>query len=112
MSGIIRMAPPDGFTLYDLVSYNNRRNQANGQEGKDGVQLELWLRRRTWPSTRSALAAHSTSKKLFCFTDVVRRYTSLGRPVDILGYETASVFKGNYAKVETRSIVVLQAKRD
>ena len=64
------------------------------------------------------LTVKKASKELFCFTDAVRRYahdsdgTSLGRPVDILGYETATVFKGNYAKVEARSIVVLQAKRD
>ncbi len=28
----------DGFTLYDLVSYNERRNQANGHDNTDGTQ--------------------------------------------------------------------------
>ena len=32
----------DGFTLYDLVSYNQRRNQANGQNGTDGKTEFSW----------------------------------------------------------------------
>ena len=32
----------DGFTLYDLVSYNQRRNQANGQDGTDGKSELSW----------------------------------------------------------------------
>ena len=50
----------DGFTLYDLVSYNDRHNEANGHDNTDGMarelQLELRLggddgvpRRRAWP---------------------------------------------------------------
>ena len=38
--------------------------------------------------------------------------TSLGRPLDIQDYASAATCKGNYAKVEPRSIVVLQAVRD
>jgi glycogen operon protein len=29
----------DGFTLYDLVSYNNKRNWANGHNNQDGMDL-------------------------------------------------------------------------
>lgn len=32
----------DGFTLYDLVSYNNRRNWANGQDNTDGAEEFSW----------------------------------------------------------------------
>jgi len=32
----------DGFTLYDLVSYNQRRNEANGHGGADGQHDESW----------------------------------------------------------------------
>jgi isoamylase len=32
----------DGFTLYDLVSYNQRQNQVNGHEGKDGKEEFSW----------------------------------------------------------------------
>jgi isoamylase len=30
------IAAHDGFTLHDLVSYNNKHNDANGEDGKDG----------------------------------------------------------------------------
>lgn len=29
----------DGFTLHDLVSYNEKRNEANGEDGKDGDNI-------------------------------------------------------------------------
>lgn len=32
----------DGFTLYDLVSYNRRHNQANGHQGEDGHADLSW----------------------------------------------------------------------
>ncbi len=31
----------DGFTLYDLVSYNHKRNQANGEKDRDGENHNL-----------------------------------------------------------------------
>ncbi|HEU4617411.1 MAG TPA: glycogen debranching protein GlgX [Gammaproteobacteria bacterium] len=31
----------DGFTLYDLVSYDRKRNEANGEDGRDGAE-ENW----------------------------------------------------------------------
>jgi len=31
----------DGFTLQDLVSYNGKHNQANGEENKDGISEDL-----------------------------------------------------------------------
>jgi glycogen operon protein len=31
----------DGFTLHDLVSYNDKHNQANGEEGRDGSSHNL-----------------------------------------------------------------------
>jgi len=32
----------DGFTLYDLVSYNQKRNQANGHDNTDGTNDYSW----------------------------------------------------------------------
>ncbi|MDR4505453.1 MAG: isoamylase [Candidatus Scalindua sp.] len=32
----------DGFTLYDLVSYNQKRNWANGEENRDGADQSSW----------------------------------------------------------------------
>jgi glycogen operon protein len=31
----------DGFTLHDLVSYNEKHNEANGEEGRDGTDNNL-----------------------------------------------------------------------
>jgi hypothetical protein len=31
----------DGFTLHDLVSYNQKHNEANGEDGKDGTNDNL-----------------------------------------------------------------------
>lgn len=31
----------DGFTLYDLVSYSRKRNEANGEENRDGTDNDL-----------------------------------------------------------------------
>ena len=28
----------DGFTMYDLVSYNSRHNEANGENNTDGIE--------------------------------------------------------------------------
>ena len=38
----------DGFTLHDLVSYNEKHNEANGEDNRDGAQRQpqLELRRR------------------------------------------------------------------
>ena len=45
----------DGFTLHDLVTYNNKVNEANGEDNRDGSerqpQLELRSRRRDRRST-------------------------------------------------------------
>ena len=45
----------DGFTLHDLVSYDHKHNEANGEDNRDGDrrqhQLEL-RRRRARPTTR------------------------------------------------------------
>ena len=49
----------DGFTLADLVSYNQKNNVANGEDNLDGsnreLQLELWGRRRLLPPRKSVL---------------------------------------------------------
>src|SRR4029450_12687298 len=31
----------DGFTLHDLVSYEHKRNEANGEDGRDGTDHNL-----------------------------------------------------------------------
>ncbi len=38
----------DGFTLEDLVSYNDKHNEANGEENRDGQQRQPLLELRRW----------------------------------------------------------------
>src|SRR5690606_21337332 len=40
-SGINFITCHDGFTLYDLVSYNNKHNEANGEDNRDGSNDNL-----------------------------------------------------------------------
>jgi glycogen operon protein len=55
----------DGFTLHDLVSYNEKHNEANGEENRDGHDHNISYNfgaegppttRRSWPSARSRSA--------------------------------------------------------
>ena len=40
-AGVINaIAGHDGFTLYDLVSYNDKHNEANGENNRDGAAME------------------------------------------------------------------------
>ncbi|MGE5194053.1 MAG: hypothetical protein ACM3U2_16280, partial [Deltaproteobacteria bacterium] len=59
----------DGFTLYDLVSYSDRRNQANGHDNTDGVHdNDSW--NCGWEGDQGApaevLALRSRQAKNFC----------------------------------------------
>ena len=63
----------DGFTLHDLVSYNDKHNEANGEDNRDGdneqPQLELRRRRpdrRPGRSTRCASGRSATSWPRCC----------------------------------------------
>ncbi len=41
-AGVINsIAGHDGFTLYDLVSYNDKHNEANGENNRDGAEREF-----------------------------------------------------------------------
>jgi isoamylase len=41
LHGINFITCHDGFTLYDLVSYNGKRNEANGEDNRDGCDNNL-----------------------------------------------------------------------
>ena len=55
----------DGFTLHDLVSYNDKHNEANGEDNRDGderqPQLELRRRRADRRSARCSSCASGRS---------------------------------------------------
>ena len=63
----------DGFTLADLVTYNDKHNEANGEDNRDGTDdnavVELRRRgpdRRSGRSSRCASARCATSWRRFC----------------------------------------------
>ena len=72
----------DGFTLNDLVSYNDKHNDANGEGNRDGVnelEVELRLRRPNRRSSHRGVAR--TANQEFCrhSHDVARRADVRGR---------------------------------
>jgi pullulanase/glycogen debranching enzyme len=62
----------DGFTLRDLVSYNEKHNDANGEDGNDGESHNRsWncgveARPTTRRSSRCARASSATSSRRCC----------------------------------------------
>ena len=77
----------DGFCLYDLVSYNEKHNLANGEGNADGAeeerQLELRPRRRRGGAARGSRAAPSAGEELLRAAVPVQRHADapLGRRV-------------------------------
>ena len=77
----------DGFTLNDLVSYNEKHNEANGENNGDGANDN-----RSWncgvegPTDDPAIeAAHRQVKNLLTVTMI-----SLGMPMILMGDESAA----------------------
>ncbi|MEZ5229902.1 MAG: hypothetical protein R2710_25535 [Acidimicrobiales bacterium] len=57
---------PDGFTLADLVAYNDKHNEANGEDGRDGSDDTRGTsgsrdRRMIPRSSRCGVASNATS---------------------------------------------------
>lgn len=83
----------DGFTLYDLVSYNERHNDANGEHNKDGDQHN-----RSWncgvegnTTDTEILALRSRQRRNFLATLLL----SQGVPMLLAGDETGRTQGGN-----------------
>ncbi|KAJ0024098.1 hypothetical protein Pint_08390 [Pistacia integerrima] len=83
----------DGFTLYDLVSYNNKHNEANGENGNDGSNDNF-----SWncgfegeTSDASIKALRSRQMKNFHLTLMV----SQGTPMMLMGDEYGHTRYGN-----------------
>ena len=67
------MTAHDGFTLRDLVSYNEKHNEANGEDNRDGTDDNLsWNCGAEGPTDdavhprRSARSSSATSLRLSC----------------------------------------------
>jgi glycogen operon protein len=83
----------DGFTLYDLVSYNERHNDANGENNKDGDQHN-----RSWncgaegyTADAAILSLRSRQRRNFMATLLL----SQGVPMLLAGDETGRTQGGN-----------------
>jgi glycogen operon protein len=84
----------DGFTLYDLVSYNDKHNEANGENNNDGVENNLswncgWEGDDGVPSDVAALRQRQI-KNCCCLL-----FLSNGTPMFAAGDEFMRTQKGN-----------------
>jgi len=83
----------DGFTLYDLVSYNGKHNEANGEENRDGTNENLsWNCGAEGPTEDPAvLALRARQQRNFLATLLL----SEGVPMLVAGDEIGRTQKGN-----------------
>ncbi len=84
----------DGFTLEDLVSYNEKHNEANGEDNRDGAQREplLELRRRGRRPTMPAIRALRARQKRNLMATLL---LSQGVPMLLGGDELGHTQRGN-----------------
>ncbi|HEX5169692.1 MAG TPA: alpha-amylase family glycosyl hydrolase, partial [Cyclobacteriaceae bacterium] len=83
----------DGFTLNDLVSYNVKHNEANGENNRDGVDNNLsWNCGVEGPSDDPAIEAlRNRQVKNFLTTILI----SIGAPMILMGDEVRRTQHGN-----------------
>ncbi len=83
----------DGFTLHDLVSYNEKHNDANGEENRDGVNDNLsWNCGAEGPSDDPAIVAlRARQQRNFLAT----LFVSQGVPMLLMGDELGRTQHGN-----------------
>jgi isoamylase len=83
----------DGFTLNDLVSYNDKHNEANGQGNRDGFDANLsWNCGVEGPSTDPAVE-RLRKRQIKNFMTVT--LLSLGVPMLLMGDEVRRTQRGN-----------------
>ncbi|MGH7830989.1 MAG: glycogen debranching protein GlgX, partial [Candidatus Binatia bacterium] len=83
----------DGFTLHDLVSYNEKHNEANGEENRDGHNENLsWNCGAEGPTEEpSILTLRERQKRNFLATLIL----SQGVPMLLAGDEIGRTQRGN-----------------
>ena len=83
----------DGFTLNDLVSYNRKHNEANGEDNRDGADDNLsWNCGVEGPTDDPAIEAlRERQIKNFLVLDLL----SLGVPMLLMGDEVRRTQQGN-----------------
>ena len=83
----------DGFTLNDLVSYNDKHNQANGEDGRDGSDTNLsWNCGAEGPTDDPAIERlrHRQAKNFLAIA-----LLALGTPMLLMGDEVRRTQRGN-----------------
>ncbi len=83
----------DGFTLNDLVSYNDKHNAANGEDNRDGSSNNLsWNCGVEGPTDDPAIRALRERQKRNCLTTLL---LSQGTPMILAGDEWGHTQQGN-----------------
>src|SRR5205823_4545844 len=83
----------DGFTLQDLVSYNEKHNEANGEENKDGANDNYsWNCGVEGPTDDAAIIALRERQKRNLIATL---FSSQGVPMLLAGDELSHTQNGN-----------------
>ena len=83
----------DGFTLHDLVSYNDKHNEANGENSKDGTSNNLsWNCGAEGPTDRAEINQLRERQKRNMLATLL---LSQGTPMLVAGDEFGRTQKGN-----------------
>ena len=87
------VASHDGFTLQDVVSYNSRHNQKNGEDNKDGHEPNYsWNHGVEGPTSDKAIvAARNRQKRNLLATAIL----AIGTPMLLMGDELSRSQSGN-----------------
>ncbi len=87
------VASHDGFTLQDVVSYNSRHNQKNGEDNKDGHEPNYsWNHGVEGPSTdKGIVARRNRQKRNLLATSIL----AIGTPMLLMGDEFSRSQGGN-----------------
>ena len=83
----------DGFTLNDLVSYNQKHNEANGEGNRDGQDHNLSWNCGVEGPTRSPEIEHLRSRQVKNFMTIT--LLALGVPMLLMGDEVRRTQHGN-----------------
>ncbi|MBE6022263.1 MAG: glycogen-debranching protein [Cellulosilyticum sp.] len=87
------IAAHDGFTMWDLVSYNQKHNEANGENNRDGHNANYsynWGAEGDTEDANVIRARQKAMRNLLCLL-----FLSKGTPMLLMGDEFARTQKGN-----------------
>lgn len=83
----------DGFTMYDLVSYNDKHNESNGEQNRDGNSWNISYNNGWEGRTNDPYVHHMRRRKMKSFFAMLM--TSRGIPMMYAGDEICNTQNGN-----------------